>query len=96
MAPAGPASIGGVKVAKEERPYGGGNGREAPADEFMTREQAIAYLGIEPRQFDALRAQFGIGRRYRTERVPGWYFLRSEMDEIKAGLKAQAETKAAG
>jgi hypothetical protein len=71
---------------KDERSSGA---RPANLGEMLTREQAVEYLGVEARQFDPLRAQYGIGRRYRTEGVPGWYFAKSELGEIKASLEKE-------
>jgi hypothetical protein len=56
--------------------------------EFLTADEAAAFLGIEPRQFGATAQQYGIGRRYRADPRPGWGYLRSELEHVKTALTA--------
>jgi len=60
-----------------------GNGR------FLHPEQALAYLGVNLRDFDSLVKQYGIGRYHVPEEGNQVLYAREDLDEIKSALKTE-------
>jgi hypothetical protein len=56
--------------------------------DFLTREQAAEYLGLDPRRLGPAIEPYGIARRYLLSPRPDWYYARVDLEKVKSGLKA--------
>jgi hypothetical protein len=61
--------------------------------DFLTREQAAEYLGLDPRRLGPAIEPYGIARRYLLSPRPDWYYARRDLDKVKAGLPAEAPAR---
>jgi hypothetical protein len=63
------------------------------APDFLTRDQAAEYLGLDPRRLGPAIEPYGIARRYLLAPRPDWYYARRDLDKVKAGLPAEAPAR---
>ena len=64
-------------------------GDDAVSGRFFQPDQAMAYLGVNQRDFDSLVKQYGIGRYHVPEEGNQVFYAREDLDEIKTARAAE-------
>lgn len=60
--------------------------------EVLTREEALAYMGVNSAQFDALMKSFGIGRYHLPERDDQVFYAKKDLDHVRTQAPAAKTT----